>query len=73
MSEKNYRHGRLEKNIREVAKLSKRDLQKVVDDLREELSMLDTMLSCLVDILEDNGFVRRVEYERRIRERLSSR
>jgi DNA-binding MarR family transcriptional regulator len=48
-------------------------LQKEVDDLREELSMIDTMLSCLVDILEDKGFVRREEYERRIKERLSSR
>jgi hypothetical protein len=42
-------------------------------DLKEEVNMLDTMLSSLVDILEEKGAVTHQEWERRIKERLSSK
>ena len=53
--------------------MSKRNLNKEIDDLREEISMLDTMLNCLVDVLEEKGIVKHNEWEKRIKERLSSK
>lgn len=51
----------------------KRDLEKEVDDLREEVSMLDTMLNSLVDVLSEKGIVRSEEWENKIKANLSSR
>ena len=51
----------------------KRDLEKEVDDLREEVSMLDTMLNSLVDVLSEKGVVRNEEWESKIKEKISSR
>jgi len=53
--------------------VSKRKIDKEVDDLREEAEMHDLMLSSLVDILEEKGVVKHNEWERRIKERLSSK
>ena len=55
----------------EVSK--KRKLDKAVDDLREETEMIDIMLSSLVDVLEEKGVVGHNEWEKRIKERLSSK
>lgn len=53
--------------------MSKRKLDREVDDLREENEMHDLMLSSLVDVLEKKGLVRHDEWEKRIKERLSSK
>ena len=53
--------------------MSKRKLDKEVDDLREDAEMHDLMLSSLVDVLEEKGIVKHNEWERRIKERLSSK
>lgn len=52
---------------------SKRKLDKEIDDLREEVSMLDTMLTALVDVLEQKGLVSHQEWERKIKEHLSGK
>jgi len=46
---------------------------KATDDLREEVEMLDIMLSSLVDVLEEKGIVGHDEWKRRTKERLSSK
>ncbi len=53
--------------------MSKRKLNKEIDDLREEAEMHDLMLSSLVDVLEEKGVVKHNEWEQKIKERLSSR
>lgn len=53
--------------------MSKRKLDKEVDDLREEAEMHDLMLSSLVDVLEEKGVVKHTEWERKIKSRLSSK
>ena len=53
--------------------MSRRKLDKEVDDLREDAEMHDLMLSSLVDVLEQKGLVKHNEWERRIKERLSSK
>jgi hypothetical protein len=56
--------------------LSVRERQKqnkATDDLREEVEMLDVMLSSLVDVLEERGITSHDEWKRRIKERLSSK
>ncbi len=47
-----------------MPKQSKRDRTK---DLAEELDVLDTMLSALVEILEEKGITTQEEWEERIR------
>lgn len=56
-----------------MSKGQRRKLDKEVDDLREEGEMQDLMLSSLVDVLEEKGIVRHDEWEKRIKERLSSK
>ena len=51
----------------------KRDLEKEITDLREEVSMLDTMLTSLADVLSEKGVLRNEEWESKIKEKLSSR
>jgi hypothetical protein len=46
---------------------------KATDDLREEVEMLDIMLSSLVDVLEDRGVIGHDEWKKRTKERLSSK
>ena len=40
-------------------------------DLSEEVDLLDTMLSSLVEILEEKGVVSQEEWEKRIKERVT--
>lgn len=38
-------------------------------DLTEEIDLLDTMLTSLVEILEEKGIITQKEWEKRIKER----
>jgi len=40
-------------------------------ELVEEVDLLDTMLSSLVEILEEKGVLTQAEYEKRIKERIT--
>ena len=40
-------------------------------DLAEEIDLLDTMLSSLVELLEGKGIVTQQEWEKRIKERVA--
>lgn len=40
-------------------------------ELAEEVDLLDTMLSSLVELLEEKGIVTQVEWEKRIKERVT--
>lgn len=44
--------------------------KEVKRDLSEEIDLLDTMLSSLVELLEEKGIVTHEEYERRIKKNL---
>jgi hypothetical protein len=52
---------------------NKRNLEAEVDDLREQVSMLDTMLTSIVDVLEAKGVMTHEEWEKRIKENLSAK
>jgi hypothetical protein len=54
-------------------KKERRRQNKATDDLREEVEMLDIMLSSLVDVLEDREIVTHDEWKKRTKERLSSK
>jgi chaperonin cofactor prefoldin len=54
-------------------KKERRKQNKATDELREEVEMLDIRLSSLVDVLEGKRIVGHDEWEKRIRERLSSK
>ena len=43
---------------------------KVERDISEEIDLLDTMLSSLVDILVEKGIITEEEYEKRIKEKV---
>ena len=47
----------------------------MIDELRQEVDMIDIMLSSLVDVLvlEERRVVRHSEWEKRIKERLASK
>jgi hypothetical protein len=49
-----------------MSKQSKRDRTR---DLAEELDVFDTMLSSLVELLEEKGVLTQGEYENRIRQK----
>lgn len=40
-------------------------------DLAEEIDLLDTMLSSLVELLEEKGIITQEEWEKRIKERVT--
>ena len=40
-------------------------------DLAEEVDLLDTMLTSLVEILEEKGVITQQEWEKRIKERVT--
>ena len=44
--------------------------EKVKRDLAEEIDLLDTMLTSLVEVLEEKGVVSQGEWEKRIKERV---
>jgi len=49
------------------AKLKK---AKVKRETNEEIDLLDTMLSSLVELLEEKGIITQEEYEKRIKEKV---
>lgn len=55
------------------SKKKSRNLEQEITDLREEVAMLDTMLTSLVDVLSDRGLVSSEIWEKKIKEKLSSR
>jgi hypothetical protein len=55
-----------------VAK-NKRNLESDIDDLREEVSMLNTMLVSLVEVLEAKGIMIEEEWEKKIKQNLSAK
>ena len=44
--------------------------EKTKKELAEEVDLLDTMLSSLVEILEEKGILTQEEWEKRIKERV---
>ena len=46
-------------------------MKKNKQELAEEVELLDTMLSSLVELLEEKGVVTQVEWEKRIKERIT--
>ena len=46
-------------------------MKKSEKELAEEVDLLDTMLSSLVELLEEKGVVTQEEWEKRIKERVS--
>lgn len=44
--------------------------RKIKRDLAEEVDLLDTMLTSLVEILDEKGIVTQQEWEKRIKERV---
>ena len=45
--------------------------EKIKRELAEEVDLLDTMLSSLVEILEEKGILTQKEWEKRIKERVT--
>lgn len=43
---------------------------KLKRDIKEEIDLLDTMLSSLVELLEEKGIITQEEYEKRIKEKV---
>ncbi len=43
---------------------------KIKRDLAEEVDLLDTMLTSLVELLEEKGIVTQEEWEKRIKEKV---
>jgi DNA-binding HxlR family transcriptional regulator len=50
-----------------VEKLKK---AKVNREISEEIDLLDTMLSSIVELLEEKGIITEEEYEKRIKEKV---
>lgn len=44
--------------------------EKTKKQLAEEVELLDTMLSALVELLEEKGILTQAEWEKRIKERV---
>jgi len=43
---------------------------KIKRETNEEIDLLDTMLSSLVELLEEKGIITQEEYEKRIKEKV---
>ena len=54
-------------------KKERRKQNKATDELREEVEMLDIMLSSLVDVLEEKGIIGHDEWKKRTKARLNSK
>ena len=50
-----------------MGKLKKANVKR---EISEEIDLLDTMLSSLVELLEEKGVITQVEYEKRIKEKI---
>jgi len=44
--------------------------EKGIKELKEEIELLDDMLSALVELLEEKGILKYEEWERKIREKI---
>jgi len=44
---------------------------KTKSEISEEIDLLDTMLSSLVELLEEKGIITQEEYEKRIKEKVN--
>ena len=44
--------------------------EKEIKELKEEIELLDDMLSVLVELLEEEGILKYEEWERKIREKI---
>ncbi|MEN3012868.1 MAG: hypothetical protein ABDH34_08355 [Dictyoglomus thermophilum] len=44
--------------------------EKEVKEIKEEIELLDDMLSALVDLLEEKGVLRYEEWEKKIKEKI---
>jgi len=53
-----------------LLKVENMKTSKVSRDLSEEIDLLDTMLSSLVELLEEKGILAQAEYEKRIMEKV---
>jgi hypothetical protein len=51
----------------------KRNLEAEIDDLREEVSMLNTMIDSLADVLAQKGVITQADWEKKIKENLESK
>ena len=56
-----------------MVKRSKRNLEAEIDDLREEVAMLNTMIDSLSDVLEAKGITTQAEWEKKIKENLGAK
>jgi len=56
-----------------LAKGGKHKKSKVKREPVEEIDLLDTMLSSLVELLEEKGILTQAEYEKRIMEKVKIR
>ena len=45
-------------------------IEKKIDDIKEELEILDDMLSALVDLLIEKGIITDEEWEKKVKEKL---
>jgi hypothetical protein len=43
-------------------------MKKTTKELEEEVKLLDTMMSSLVDILEEKGILTQAEFEKRVKD-----
>ena len=44
--------------------------EKEVEELKEEIELLDDMLSALIELLEEKGILKYEEWEKRIKEKI---
>jgi hypothetical protein len=44
--------------------------EKEIEELKEEIELLDDMLSALVELLEEKGVLRYEEWEKKIKEKI---
>lgn len=51
----------------------KRNLEADIDDLREEVPMLNTMLDGLSDMLGEKGIITLADWERKIKQNLAAK
>ena len=53
--------------------MDKRNLEAEINDPREEVSMLNTMLDSLSDVLAEKGVITQADWEKKIEENLSTK
>ncbi len=51
--------------------MSKRDLEAEIDKFKEQVNILETRISSIVDVLESKGMMTSEEWEKKIKQNLS--